>query len=68
MHDAADAAETVIDDLGLADRPEAARLHEQITLEEKARTTADRGWVISFIVTLFAIHVARQGPDGTLFG
>ena len=26
------------------------------------------GWVAAFIVTLFAIHVARQEPDGTMFG
>ena len=68
VHTTGDAAETVIDDLGLADHPEAARLHEQITLEEKVRTASDRGWIGSFVVTLFAIHIARQEPDGTLLG
>jgi hypothetical protein len=68
VHTTGDAAETVIDDLGLADHPEAADLLAQITVEEKARTAADRGWVVAFIVTLFAIHIARQEPDGTLFG
>jgi len=68
VHTTGDAAETVIDDLGLSDLPEAAHLLAQITLEEKVRSRADRGWVAAFIITLFAIHVARQQPDGTLFG
>jgi len=68
VHTTGDAAETVIDDLGLADHPEAADLLAQITVEERARTAADRRWVVAFIVTLFAIHIARQEPDGTLFG
>ena len=68
VHTTGDAAETVIDDLGLTDHPEAAHLLAQITLEEKVRSSADRGWVVAFIITLFAIHIARQEPDGTLFG
>ena len=68
VHSAGDAAGTVIDDLGLSDHPEAAQLLEQITFTERVRSGADRGWVIAFIITLFAIHIARQEPDGTLFG
>ena len=67
-HTAADAARTVIDDLGLGDQPEAAGLVEEIMAEEKARASADRGWVIAFVVTLFAIHLARLEADGTLLG
>lgn len=68
VHTTGDAAETVIDDLGLTDHPEAAKLLAQITLEEKARTTGDHGWVVAFIITLFAIHIARLQVDGTLLG
>lgn len=63
-----DAADTVIADLGIADHPEASALLAQMTAEEKARAGGDRGWVVSFIVTLFAIHIARQEADGTLLG
>jgi uncharacterized membrane protein HdeD (DUF308 family)/3',5'-cyclic AMP phosphodiesterase CpdA len=68
VHSTGDAAATVIDDLGLSDHPEAAHLLAQIALEEKVRSSADRGWVAAFIITLFAIHTARQEPDGTLYG
>ena len=63
-----DAAATVIEDLGLSDHPDAAGLLAQIAAEEKARASADRSWTIAFIVTLFAIHAARQESDGTLLG
>ena len=39
VHTTGDAAETVIDDLGLADHPEAADLLAQITVEEKVRAS-----------------------------
>ena len=68
VHTTADAVETVIDDLGIADHPEAAALLAQIADEERARTGGDRGWVIAFLATLFAIHIARQETDGTLLG
>ncbi|HEY7411038.1 MAG TPA: DUF308 domain-containing protein, partial [Vicinamibacteria bacterium] len=63
-----DAAGSVIDDLGLADHPEADGLLAQIASEEKARASADRGWTLAFLVVLFAIHLARLEPDGTLLG
>jgi uncharacterized membrane protein HdeD (DUF308 family) len=63
-----DAARTVIDDLGLGDHPEAAGLLQEIAAEEQARASADRGWVVAFVVTLFAIHVARLESDGSLLG
>ncbi len=63
-----DAARTVVDDLELGDDRRAAALQEQLSAEEKARAPADRHWIVSFIVTLFAIHIARMQPDGTLLG
>lgn len=63
-----DAAATVIEDLGIADRPEAAELLARVTMEERVRAATDRRWTIAFLVTLFAIHSARLEPDGTLLG
>jgi uncharacterized membrane protein HdeD (DUF308 family)/3',5'-cyclic AMP phosphodiesterase CpdA len=68
VHTTEDAAKTVIDDLGLGDHPEAVTLAEQITLEERVRSSSDRRWTIAFLVTLFAIHSTRLQSDGTLLG
>ena len=67
VYDADDAARTVVDDLDLGER-EAAALREQLIEEETARAPADLRWTLSFIVTLFAIHIARMQPDGSLLG
>jgi len=68
VHTTADAAGTVIDDLGIADHPEAVALAAQITQEEGVRSRSDRRWTIAFLITLFAIHSARLQPDGSLLG
>jgi hypothetical protein len=68
VHTVGDAAGTVIDDLGLGDRPEATDLLARITHEERVRTSNDRRWTVAFLITLFAIHSARLQPDGTLLG
>ena len=64
----ADSGETVIDDLGLRNEPEAVALAERLQEEERSRAWVDRGWIIGFIVTLFAIHVGRMGFDRTALG
>jgi uncharacterized membrane protein HdeD (DUF308 family) len=63
-----DVAGTVIDDLGLADHPEAGGLLEQMAREEKTRVSADSAWTVVLIAILSAIHFARLEPDGTLLG
>ncbi len=63
-----DAKNTVLDDLGLADRPGAAALAARVAEEEVARVPSDRRWTIAFLVSLFAIHAARIQEDGTLLG
>jgi hypothetical protein len=68
VHAVEDASRTIVDDLGIGDRPEAAELQAQISAEESARTPSDRRATIGFIATLFAIHLARMAPDGTLLG
>ncbi len=68
VHAVQDAGQTVLDDLGVADRPEAVALQAQVAAEESGRAPSDRRWIIAFIVTLFAIHIARMQPDGSLLG
>jgi uncharacterized membrane protein HdeD (DUF308 family) len=68
VHGTADAGRTLVEDLGLDDSPEAAAMSEEIAAEENARAPSDRRWTIAFIVTLFAIHLARMNPDRTLLG
>lgn len=51
--------------------PDEQRMHDraqQIAAEETARSAVDRGWVISFLLTLLAIHVGRMGFDRTFLG
>ena len=67
VYDTDDAARTVVDDLDLGER-EAAALRDQLIQEEKARAPADLRWTLSFVATLFAIHIARMQPDGSLLG
>src|SRR5262245_48290656 len=68
IHTAADADESVIDELGLADQPEAARIAAEVEAAERARAPIDRRWTASFITTLFAIHVGRMRTEATILG
>jgi uncharacterized membrane protein HdeD (DUF308 family) len=68
IHRTADAGRTLVDDLGLGDDPEAAAMSEEIAAGEIASAPTNRRWTIAFIVTLFAIHLARMNPDRTLLG
>ena len=68
VHQADDAAGAVVDDLGLDDDRHAAALRDQLAAEEKVRAPNDTRWIVSFIATLFAIHIARMRVDGSLLG
>ena len=63
-----EADETVVEELGLADEPEAVAIATEVAAGEQARAPIDRGWTMSFIVTLFAIHVGRMSVDLTFLG
>jgi len=67
-HAAEDAGRTVLDDLGIGDDPNVAALYAEVAADEHTRTSSDRGWIVAFIVTLFAIHIARMQADGSLLG
>jgi uncharacterized membrane protein HdeD (DUF308 family)/3',5'-cyclic AMP phosphodiesterase CpdA len=68
VHKEEDSARTAVGDLGLGDDPRARALGAQLEAEETARASVDRGWVVGFIATLFAIHLARMGFDRSALG
>lgn len=68
VREADDAVDAVVDDLGLDDDRQAAALRDQLTAEEKVRDPNDTRWIVSFVATLFAIHIARMRVDGSLLG
>ena len=61
-----DAGDTALVDLGLQGKPELVAIANRIEEEETARGPYDREWVIGFTATLFALHAARMGFDGSL--
>jgi hypothetical protein len=63
-----EADETVIEELGLSDRPEAMAVAAEVEAAEQVRAPIDRGWIVSFVVTLFAIHMGRMQTDLTILG
>jgi uncharacterized membrane protein HdeD (DUF308 family) len=65
---AGDAGDTAVADLLLPENPEMLALARRLAEEESARASIDRGWVLGFIATLFAIHVGRMGFDRTFLG
>ena len=65
---ATEADETVVDELGLADEPEAMAIAADVDAAERARAPIDRAGRWSFIATLFAIHIGRMSTDLTLLG
>ena len=64
----AEASETVVDELGLANQPGRPIPWPEIDAAERTRASIDRGWTLSFVATLFAIHIGRMGFDRTLLG
>jgi uncharacterized membrane protein HdeD (DUF308 family) len=68
VYTTAEAEETVVSELGLADDPRAAVIAAEVEAEQRARVPIDRGWTLAFVATLFAIHVGRMSTDWTILG
>jgi 3',5'-cyclic AMP phosphodiesterase CpdA len=68
VHTAADADETVVNELGFEDSARITALSAEVERSEAARASVDRGWIVAFVATLFAIHIGRMGADRTLLG
>jgi len=65
---AGDSGDTAVADLLFPDDPEILALSRRLSEQELARASIDRGWILGFIATLFAIHVGRMGFDRTFLG
>ncbi len=65
---AGDAGDTAIAGLDVEGRPELEALAQQIAVEESSRSAIDRGWIVGYIATLFAIHLGRMGLDRSTLG
>jgi uncharacterized membrane protein HdeD (DUF308 family) len=65
---AEEAGDSLIADLQLADLPEVRAVGDQLEVEAALRAPIDRGWVMAFLATLFAIHAGRMGGDWSLAG
>jgi len=65
---AGDSGDTTVADLLLQENPEMLALARRLAEQESARASIDRGWILGFIATLFAIHVGRMGFDRTFLG
>lgn len=65
---AGDSGNTAVAGLLLPASPEVLALARRMAVEESERASIDRGWILGFIATLFAIHVGRMGFDRTFLG
>lgn len=54
--------------LGLAPHPLIAQVREQIDAYEDRRWIGDRYWIITLLITFFAIHVGRMNAEWNLVG
>lgn len=63
-----DAGDTVLRDLGIPDDPAVRQAASRLVEEEQARRPVDVAWIMTFIVTLMAIHIGRMESEWTLAG
>jgi 3',5'-cyclic AMP phosphodiesterase CpdA len=63
-----DVDESVVADIGLAQPERLAETGARLQAEERERVGADRGWIVTLVAVLFAIHVSRMGFDKSALG
>jgi hypothetical protein len=68
VYGTADAGDTVLRDLGIADDPAVRAAVDRMVAEEQARRPIDLAWILTFILTLMAIHIGRMESEWTLAG
>ena len=64
----ADVDDTVLFDIGLSDHPAMVARARALSDAEASRALVDAGWLVAFVLTLFAIHIGRMGLDRTALG
>jgi uncharacterized membrane protein HdeD (DUF308 family) len=68
VYGTADAGDTVLRDLGIADDPGVHVAVKRMVDEEQARRPIDLAWILTLVVTLMAIHIGRMESEWTLAG
>ncbi len=68
VHTVASAGQVVLDELDIPADPKAREFAAEVVEAESTRRPIDRGWIVAFLATLFAIHVGRMQVDWTLVG
>ena len=58
----------MIADIGLEHPERLAETGARLQKEELERGAADRGWILSLVAVLFAIHISRMGFDKSALG
>ncbi len=61
-------SEDIIESLGLKGNTELEALAKRLGDEDAQRAPIDRGWIITFILILFFIHLGRMGFDQSASG
>ena len=58
----------VVKGLGLEDDKQIVALAEKLEIEDDQRAPIDAGWIVTFIIILFFIHLGRMGLDRSYLG
>lgn len=61
-------AEDVVDSMGMKGNSEVEALAKKVGEEDNYRSGIDAGWIMTFIVILFFIHLGRMGFDQSASG
>ena len=68
VYGTADAGDTLLRDLGITDDPAVKAAVQRMVDEEQASRPIDLAWIMTFIITLLAIHIGRMESEWTLAG
>ena len=60
--------EDVVESLGLKGNTELESLAKNLSDEDRQRAAIDKGWIITFLLILFFIHLGRMGFDQSASG
>jgi 3',5'-cyclic AMP phosphodiesterase CpdA len=61
-------SEDIVSGMGLKGNAELETLAKKLGEEDTQRASIDKGWIVTFILILFVIHLGRMGFDQSAFG